>query len=260
MADPTSGPDSQVGIPVPARTPGAPRSVGCVTGCPLPAGAHLAVLSGPSGVGKGTVVQALRRDCPHIWLSVSVTTRQPRPGEEHGREYFFVSEREFHEMAASGQLLEWARFAGNYYGTPRGHVAERLAAGIPVLLEVDVAGAMQVRSALPGALLVFLAPPSWEELVRRLTSRETEPAEVIEQRLDAARAELKAESEFDITLVNTSVEDVCAQLVALMTAQPAKLAVCDLEGRTWQVLRCPRESSTRPSTSCSTWWTASTAS
>jgi len=139
----------------------------------------------------------------------------------HGREYFFVGEREFDEMAAAGQLLEWARFAGNYYGTPRRPVAERLAAGLPGLLEVDVVGARQVRAAIPGALLIFLAPPSWDELVRRLTARETEPAEVIEQRLEAARAELRAESEFDVTLVNTSVQDVCTQLVALMTAQPA---------------------------------------
>ena len=188
---------------------------------PVPAG--LTVLSGPSGVGKSTVVQAIRRNCPQVWLSVSVTTRRPRPGEEHGREYFFVSEAEFTELARSGQLLEWARFAGNYYGTPRDPVSERLVAGVPGLLEVDVVGARQVREAVPDALLVFLAPPSWDELVRRLTGRETESAAVIEQRLEAARAELRAESEFDITLVNTSVEDVCAQLVALMTAQPADL-------------------------------------
>jgi guanylate kinase len=186
---------------------------------PVPAG--LTVLSGPSGVGKSTVVQAIRRDCPQVWLSVSVTTRRPRPGEKHGREYYFVGEREFEEMAGSGQLLEWARFAGNYYGTPREPVAKRLEAGTPSLLEVDVVGARQVRLAVPDSLLVFLAPPSWEELVRRLTRRETEPAEAIEQRLEAARAELSAESEFDVTLVNTSVGDVCAQLVALMTAQPA---------------------------------------
>ncbi len=197
----------------PAATTGSPDGV------PVPAG--LTVLSGPSGVGKSTVVQAIRRNCPQIWLSVSVTTRQPRPGEVQGREYFFVGEREFEELAASGQLLEWARFAGNYYGTPSEPVAQRLEAGRPGLLEVDVVGARQVRLAVPDALLVFLAPPSWDELVRRLTGRETEPPDVIERRLEAARAELRAESEFDITLVNTSVNDVCAQLVALMTAQPA---------------------------------------
>ena len=194
-------------------------STGSPDGVPVPAG--LTVLSGPSGVGKSTVVQAIRRNCPQVWLSVSVTTRQPRPGEVQGREYLFVGEREFEQMAASGQLLEWARFAGNYYGTPREPVAKRLEARSPGLLEVDVVGARQVRLAVPDALLVFLAPPSWDELVRRLTGRETEPPEVIERRLEAARAELRAESEFDVTLVNTSVKDVCAQLVALMTAQPA---------------------------------------
>jgi guanylate kinase len=177
------------------------------------------VLSGPSGVGKSTVVARLRERQPQIWQSVSVTTRPPRPGEVHGREYYFVSEQDFDAMAAEGKLLEWAQFAGNKYGTPREPVEERLRAGIATLLEIDVEGARQVRAALPGTLLVFLAPPSWDELVRRLTGRETEPADVIQRRLTTARAELEAGSEFDITLVNTAVDDVCGQLVALMTAQ-----------------------------------------
>jgi guanylate kinase len=184
-----------------------------------PVPVHLTVLSGPSGVGKSTVVARLRQEQPQIWQSVSVTTRPPRPGEAHGREYYFASERDFDAMAADGKLLEWAQFAGNKYGTPRGPVEERLQAGIATLLEIDVEGARQVRAALPGTLLVFLAPPSWDELVRRLTGRETEPADVIARRLTAARAELEAGSEFDITLVNTAVDDVCRQLVALMTAQ-----------------------------------------
>jgi guanylate kinase len=185
----------------------------------VPVPVHLTVLSGPSGVGKSTVVARLRQEQPQIWQSVSVTTRPPRPGEAHGREYYFVGERDFDAMAADGKLLEWAQFAGNKYGTPRAPVEERLQAGIATLLEIDVEGARQVRAALPGTLLVFLAPPSWDELVRRLTGRETEPADVIARRLEAARAELEAGSEFDITLVNTAVEDVCRQLVALMTAQ-----------------------------------------
>lgn len=184
--------------------------------------ARLAVLSGPSGVGKSTVVESIRRAGSRIWLSVSVTTRRPRPGEVHGREYFFVTQAQFESMAGAGDLLEWAWFAGNLYGTPREPVLERLAAGLPVLLEVDVAGARQVRLALPRALLVFLAPPSWDELVRRLTERETEPEPVIRERLAAAKAELEAEREFDITLVNTSVTDVRDQLIALMTAAPAR--------------------------------------
>ncbi len=181
------------------------------------------MLSGPSAVGKSTVVEAIRRDCPDIWLSTSVTTRRPRPGEVHGREYYFVTEREFREMLEAGRLLEWARYAGNCYGTPAGQVAERLAAGSPGLLEVDVTGARQVRAAVPGALLVFLAPPSWNELVRRLTARGTESGDVRRQRLAAAKDELQAESEFDITLVNTSVPEVCAQLVALIKAEPSRL-------------------------------------
>jgi guanylate kinase len=185
----------------------------------VPVPVHLTVLSGPSGVGKSTVVARLRQEQPQIWQSVSVTTRPPRPGEAHGREYYFVSERDFDAMAADGKLLEWAQFAGNKYGTPRAPVEERLQAGIATLLEIDVEGARQVRAALPGTLLVFLAPPSWDELVRRLTGRETEPADVIARRLEAARAELEAGSEFDITLVNTAVDDVCSQLVALMMAQ-----------------------------------------
>ena len=175
------------------------------------------MLSGPSGVGKSTVVTELRRTCPDIWLSVSVTTRQPRPGEVGGREYHFVTDPEFDRMLERGELLEWARFAGNRYGTPAAPVREKIAEGAAALLEIDLEGARQVRRALPEALLVFLAPPSWDELVRRLTGRGTEPPEVIARRLEAARAELAAGSEFDVTLVNTSVDAVRRQLVALMT-------------------------------------------
>ena len=164
------------------------------------------------------MVAGLRKECPEIWLSVSVTTRAPRPGEVDGREYHFVSEAKFDQMLARGDLLEWAAFAGHRYGTPRGPLAEKLAAGVPALLEIDLAGARQVRQAVPDALLVFLAPPNWEELVRRLTGRGTEPPDVIERRLAVARVELAAEDEFDLTLINTSVRDVCRQLVTLAMA------------------------------------------
>jgi guanylate kinase len=186
--------------------------------------AALVVLSGPSGVGKSTVVKALRAEHPEVWLSVSATTRFPRPGETHGVHYRFVSREEFAELVESGGLLEWAEFAGNLYGTPRQPVLDNLAAGRPVVLEIDLQGARQVRALMPGAKLVFLAPPSWDELVRRLTGRGTEDAAVVERRLAVAREELAAEPEFDVTLVNTSVPEVVGQLVALAVAPAADLA------------------------------------
>ena len=135
----------------------------------------------------------------------------------NGREYYFIDDREFDRMAAAGELLEWAEFAGNKYGTPREPVRRRLARGEPTLLEIDLSGARQVREAMKDeALFVFLQPPSWEELVRRLTRRGTEPPEVMQRRLAAARQELAAAGEFDVTLVNTSVEDVGKQLAALI--------------------------------------------
>ena len=181
-----------------------------------PVHSRLTVLSGPSGVGKSTVVAELSRTCPQIWISVSVTTRPPRPGEVNGREYHFVDNGEFDRLVASGALLEWAQFAGNRYGTPREPLEQQLEAGVSCLLEIDLAGARQVKRAEPDARLVFLAPPSWDELVRRLAGRGTEPAEVLERRLATARQELAAADEFEVTLVNTSVEDVCRQLVALI--------------------------------------------
>ena len=203
-----------------SATPGGAAGLGsgyCLT---MRKFSRLTVLSGPSGVGKSTVVAELRRSHPELWLSVSATTRSPRPGEVDGREYFFVDETEFDRMANCGQLLEWAEFAGNKYGTPRKPLEEKLAAGIPCLLEIDLAGARQVRKTMPDVLLVFLAPPSWDELVRRLTGRATEAREVIQRRLDAARRELAAESEFDLTLVNTSVQEVCRQVITLVFGSP----------------------------------------
>jgi guanylate kinase len=177
---------------------------------------RLTVLTGPSGVGKGTVVQKVRQLHPHVWVSVSCTTRVPRPGERNGVEYRFVTRERFAEMVAAGEMLEHAEFAGNLYGTPRAPVLERLADGVPTLLEIDLQGARQVRAAMPDAQLVFLAPPSWAELERRLTGRGTEPEAVIAARLEQARIELAAAEEFDAVVVNDDVTRAAAELVGLI--------------------------------------------
>ena len=182
------------------------------------------MLAGPSGVGKGTVVTEIRRRHPGVWVSVSVTTRAPRPGETDGVEYHFVDDAEFARLVAAGELLEHDAHFGASYGTPRRPVAERIAAGVPVLLEIDINGARQVRAADPDALLVFLAPPSFEELARRLSGRGTEAPEKVRSRLDRARTELAAEDEFDVVVVNDDIEAAADRVVSLMINPPAARA------------------------------------
>jgi guanylate kinase len=181
--------------------------------------ARLVVLSGPSGVGKGTVVAEIRRRHPQVWVSVSVTTRAPRAGERDGVEYHFVDQAEFDRMVAHGELLEHDAHFGASYGTPRAPVVARLAAGDPVLLEIDLNGARQVRARMPESLLVFLAPPSFEELARRLVGRGTEDAARAKERLDRARIEVAAEDEFDVVVVNDTVEAAADRVVALITGR-----------------------------------------
>ncbi len=178
---------------------------------------RLTVLAGPTAVGKGTVAADIRRYHPEVWISISVTTRRPRPDEQHGRDYWFVDDAEFDRLVAGGQLLEWAVIhKAARYGTPRKPVDEALAAGRLALLEIDLQGARQVRASMPEALFVFLKPPSWDELVRRLENRGTETAEERRRRLETAREELAAEAEFDVSLVNTDVHVASEELVALM--------------------------------------------
>ncbi|HET7327989.1 MAG TPA: guanylate kinase [Nocardioidaceae bacterium] len=178
---------------------------------------RLTVLAGPTAVGKGTVAADVRARYPEVWISVSATTRRPRPGEVHGTHYWFVSEADFDRMIAGGELLEFAVVHGAArYGTPRHPVQQALAQGRPALLEIDLQGARLVRQNMPEALLVFLKPPSWAELERRLLGRGTETAEERARRLDTARRELTAAAEFDCCVVNTDVHAAADELVALM--------------------------------------------
>jgi guanylate kinase len=178
--------------------------------------ARLTVLSGPSGVGKDSVIELIRARSPWIKLSVSVTTRKMRDYETDGEHYHFVTRPEFQRLIDGGQLLEWAEFAGNLYGTPRSQVEGWLKQGRPVLLKIDLQGARQIRAAMPEAQLVFLAPPSVDELKRRLVGRGTDDEETIRRRLAHADEELAAEKEFDRTVVNDFVERAADELVGLL--------------------------------------------
>ncbi|MEE1621136.1 guanylate kinase [Zafaria sp. Z1313] len=179
------------------------------------------VLAGPTAVGKGTVSTYIRDNYPEVWLSVSATTRDPRPGERDGTHYFFVGPDEFSRLVDEGQMLEWAVVHGrNSYGTIRSKVEEAVAAGRHVLLEIDLQGARQVKASLPEAKFVFLAPPSWDELVRRLIGRGTETPEEQQRRLDTAKLELAAEPEFDVTIVNDDVRRAADELVSHMGLAP----------------------------------------
>ncbi len=180
------------------------------------------VLSGPSAVGKTTVVRCLRERIPNLYFSVSATTRAPRPGEVDGVDYHFVSPARFQQLIEQGALLEWAEIHRGLHrsGTLAQPVRDATAAGLPVLIEVDLAGARAVKKAMPEAITVFLAPPSWEDLQSRLVGRGTETPEVIRRRLDTARTELAAQGDFDEVVVNSRLESACAELVSLLVRNP----------------------------------------
>ena len=180
----------------------------------------MVVLSSPSGAGKSTLTRALLAENKDMAMSVSATTRRPRPGEIDGQDYYFVDKEKFSDMIHDEQFLEHAKVFDNFYGTPRGPVEKALSAGRPSMLEIDLQGARQVRRTMPDALFVFLKPPSWDELVRRLVGRGTETEEERERRLVTAREELAAEPEFDVTIVNHEVRAAADDLVTLMMLDP----------------------------------------
>lgn len=179
---------------------------------------RLVVLAGPSAVGKSTVVHRLRNVVENLYFSVSMTTREPRPGEVDGVDYYFVSPEAFKQRIAAGEMLEWADIHGGLQrsGTPAEPVREALSAGRPVLVEVDLEGARNVKALMPGAVTVFLAPPSWEVLVDRLTGRGTEPQEVIDRRLDTAREELSHQEEFDHVVINSDLDSAVSEISAIL--------------------------------------------
>lgn len=179
---------------------------------------RVVVLSGPSAVGKSTVVRCLRDHLPDLHFSVSATTRAPRPGEVDGVDYWFVTDQQFQQLIDDGALLEWADIHGGLHrsGTPAAPIRAATAAGHPVLIEVDLAGARAVKQSMPEVTTVFLAPPSWEELESRLSGRGTESPEAMARRLATARAELAAQDDFDEVVVNSQLESACAELVSLL--------------------------------------------
>lgn len=178
----------------------------------LPAPGRLVVFTGPSGVGKGTLLRQLRRRYPDLYLSTSATTRSPRPGEVDGEHYYFVSRETFELMIGQHELLEWAEYAGNYYGTPRRPVEIQIERGNQVILEIELNGARQVADAWPEALKVFILPPSYEELERRIRDRGQDNEVAIARRLKRARVELEAADEFDLQIVNDDLDEALATL------------------------------------------------
>ncbi|MFM7372880.1 MAG: guanylate kinase [Sphaerospermopsis kisseleviana] len=192
---------------------------------PIPSGAttpespslgKLIVLTGPSGVGKGTLMQKLLQLHPELYYSVSATTRSPRPGEINGQNYYFITRSQFEKLVAQGELLEWAEFAGNYYGTPRAAVLEQIQSGKLVILEIELEGARQIRTSYPNALSIFILPPSFSELEKRIRGRGQDSQEAIARRLNRAQEEIEAAAEFDIQIVNDDLKTALNQIEAVL--------------------------------------------
>ncbi|WP_071189581.1 guanylate kinase [Trichormus sp. NMC-1] len=176
----------------------------------------LIVLTGPSGVGKGTLMQALLQRHPELYYSVSVTTRSPRPGETNGKNYYFISRSKFEQLVAQGEFLEWAEFAGNYYGTPREAVLNHIQSGKLVVLEIELEGARQIRASFPSALSIFILPPTFSELEKRIRGRGQDSEESIARRLHCAQTEIQAADEFDIKIVNNDFETAVNEIEAVL--------------------------------------------
>lgn len=177
---------------------------------------RLIVLTGPSGVGKGTLLQALLKRHPEVYYSVSATTRSPRPGEINGKNYYFISRTKFEQLVSQGEFLEWAEFAGNYYGTPREAVLNQVQSGKLVVLEIELKGARQIRASFPGALSIFVLPPSLKELERRIRGRAQDSEEAIAVRLRQAEEEIEAAGEFDVQIVNDDLENALHDIEATL--------------------------------------------
>ena len=190
---------------------------------------RILIVSGPSGVGKGTIVREVMKNDPSLQFSVSATTRAIRPGEIEGESYYFVTKERFEEMIAAGELLEHASYAGNYYGTPLRPVEEALANGISIVLEIEVQGALQVMQRRPDAITVFIAPPSFAELKRRLAGRGDTPPEVAARRLQVAAQECAVAKKYQYTIVNDDLQQAIAALKAILTAERCRSAYCDID-------------------------------
>jgi guanylate kinase len=183
----------------------------------------LIVISGPSGVGKGTIIDALVKDLPHLSFSVSATTRPPRQNEQNGVEYFFLSREMFENWIRENRFIEWAKVHGEYYGTPRAPILEKLNAGQDVVLDIDVQGSLQIKKHFPDGVFIFVVPPSFEELKKRLEARNTETQELMQHRLEDAKEELRHMGEYDYLVTNNNLEEAVADIKAIIRAEKCRL-------------------------------------